>query len=261
DSLALTKGPTGAPALDSVVLAQAVRRARDAGIASARDWLASQPDNAHAQNAFLFSLVAANQFEPALRELDRLTVAPEGRDRADLAFLRARVLSEQGERREAVRTVARVMGPLRPRDFALEQLPIEALGEVTGGAGLLGYAGKVELAGRNLDLAAELSATFLPANLGSRRVGRRTLYGHLLQSHLYTALGAPADQLKPIWDQVADSARRAPKASRAQIINFGWAAALGLFLQNPADPTPLDELQALDGVNAPPELRALSAID
>src|SRR5690606_14414673 len=117
------------------------------------------------------------------------------------------------------------------------------------------------LAGRNLDLAAELSATFLPANLGSRRVGRRTLYGHLLQSHLYTALGAPADQLKPIWDQVADSARRAPKASRAQIINFGWAAALGLFLQNPADPTPLDELQALDGVNAPPELRALSAID
>ena len=261
DSLALTKDPAGAAGLDSVVLAQAVRRARDAGIASARDWMASQPDNAHAQNAFLFSLLAANQFEPALRELDRLTVAPEGRDRADLAFLRARVLSEQGERREAVRTVARAMDTLRPRDFALEQLPIEALGEVTSGAGLLGYAGKVELAGRNLDLAAELSATFLPANLGSRRVGRRTLYGHLLQSHLFTALGAPADQLQPIWDQVADSARRAPKASRAQIINFGWAAALGLFLQNPADPMPLDELQALDGVTAPPELRALAAID
>lgn len=260
DSLVLTKNGGPRPGLDSAALAAAVRRARQQGVAAAAGWLGQQPANAHAQNAYLFALMVSNQHEQARREAERLRAAPEGRDRADLPFLLARAQAAQGDRREAIRTIARALDTLEAQHFDVPRLPLETVEEVASGANLLGYAGKVELADRNLQLAAELSAEYMPSTSGSQRVEGRTLYGHLLQSHLFAALGAPASKLRPIWEEVADSARRAPRANRSQIINFGWAAAVGLFLQNPADPTPLDELQALDGSAVPPQLRALTAL-
>jgi hypothetical protein len=82
----------------------------------------------------------------------------------------------------------------------------------------------------------------------------------MLRSHLYTARGGPADSLRAIWDAVADTARRAPRGDRASLITYGWGAAVGLFLQNPADPAPLQELAALGAGETPPELRALMAL-
>ena len=80
------------------------------------------------------------------------------------------------------------------------------------------------------------------------------------RSQLYTALGAPGPVLRQIWSTVADSARKTTRSAQGSVANYGWAAAVGSFLQNPADPTPLDELQALDGGKTPPELRAMSAL-
>jgi len=259
DSLTLTKGGGPRPGLDSFALTRAIDRARTEGIAASRDWIASQPDNHHAQNAYLYALLAADP--PAmLRELDRLGATPEGRSRPDLPFMRGRVLAAQGDLPEAVRTVSRALDTTAVADFKPADLPFESTSEVASAANWLGYAGKVDLAGRDLSLVADLNASFMPSATASQRVQGRTLYGHLLLGHLYAALGAPADRLRPVWEAVADSARRAPRAQRAQIATYAWPAALGLFLQNPADPAPLEAQQALDGVEAPPELRALTAL-
>ena len=129
------------------------------------------------------------------------------------------------------------------------------------GVNLLGWAGKLELATRNLELASDLNALYMPQHLGSRRVGNRTLYNHLYQSHLATALGAPTRELEAAWDAIADSARKTGKAGREAVITYGWAAALGLYLQDRSDPRPIEELQALGGGATPPEIEALRALD
>jgi serine/threonine-protein kinase len=261
DSLVATKGGSPKPGLDSTVLVQAVGRARSDGITSAREWLAHQPENVHAQNALIFALTAARQFEPALAEVDRLRHAPEGQNRADLPWMRAVVLTEQRDLKEAAKTVARALDTAKAEAFDNTRLTMDALNEVGNGANAAAYLGHVTVAQRNLDLHAEISAAWYPSHLGSQRLGDRSLLGHLWRSHLYTALGAPASNLRPIWDRVADSARRAPKAQRAGIASFGWAAAVGLYLQNRSDPTPLNELQALSGGPTPTELKALVALE
>jgi tetratricopeptide (TPR) repeat protein/TolB-like protein len=249
-------------ALDSASLAQAVRRARAEGIASARNWLAQQPDNVHAQNALVLSLATARQFPEALGEIDRLASRPRSAGRADLPFLRARVLTEAGNLDEAVRTVARAADTAQAGDFDLDRLPaLQTLSEVLHGANLLAMAGKVELAERNLALAAELNARWSPQLPGSRRAGERTLYHNLLDSHLATALGAPKERLAGIWQDVAEAVRRAPPENRENLANFGWAAVLGLFLQDRTNTRVLQEFSALGGGPAPAELEALAAFE
>jgi serine/threonine-protein kinase len=260
DSITWTKDGGPRPGLDSLELVQAIRRARGQGVAGAREWLIHQPDNVHAQNALISAMSAAHQTDAAIEEIDRLAQAPEGRGRVDLPFIRARVLGEQGEITEAARGLARALDTVVARGFDADRLPFQTVGEVSNGANLLAYLGKVDLASRNLELAAHISAAWMPAAAGSQVVGERTLWGHLLQSHLFTALGAPAAKLRAIWDEVADSARRTSKPARGRIIAFGWAAALGLFLQNPQDATTLNELQTLRGGATPPALMAMIAL-
>jgi eukaryotic-like serine/threonine-protein kinase len=262
DSIVVADAGGKSPHLDSLRLSQAVKRARADGIASAREWLAHQPSNAHAQNALINGLAAAKQLDAALAEVDRLTRSPEGAGRADLEFIRTQLLTQQGEYKEAVRAAAKALDSARAERFDAGTLPaFEALGEVSHGANVLAYAGKVTLASRTLDLAARIHDRWYPDMPGSGQLGDRSLYGHLLQSHLYTALGAPASKLRPIWDRIADSARRAPQAKRGSIAEFGWPAAVGLYLQDTSNPAPLNELSALGGGPSPPELKALVALE
>ncbi len=261
DSLALTASGGPRAGLDSLALAAALRLARAEGVVSARKWLTQQPDNVHAQNALIFALTAGDQFDAALSEISRLAAGPGASGRADLPFLRAQVQTEQGNMIEAVRTVERALDSVRAEDFDRERLPFTTIGEVMHGVNLLGWAGKLDLASRNLTLASRLSALYLPEQLGSRRVGTRTLYHHLYQSHLATALGAPTRELAGSWNAIADSARKTSKDEREAVVTFGWAAALGLYLQNRGDSRPIDEFQALSGGPVPPELEALRALD
>lgn len=258
----MTMGSDKPGTLDSTQLSQALTRARDQGIGSAREWLAQQPENAHAQNALINALATSRQFDAALAEINRIASGPEAAGRPDLGFLRAQILTQQGHPNEAAKVVAKTIDSARAENFDAGRLPaFEVLAEVTNGANVLAYAGQVDLASRTLDLAAQLSAQWNPEASGSDMLGRRTLYGHLLQSHLFTALGAPAERLRPVWEAVADSARRAPKAARGGIAEFGWAAAVGLFLQNPTNPTPLNEFTTLSGSSLPAELQAMIALE
>jgi serine/threonine-protein kinase len=258
----LNMGGDKAAVLDSGQAAQALKRARDQGVASAREWLVQQPENAHAQNALVNALATGRQFDAALAELTRIGNSPEASGRPDLAFLRAQILTQQGQPNEAAKVVAKAMDSVRPERFDAGRLPaFEVLAEVANGANVLAYAGQVDLASRTLDLAAQLSAQWNPEAAGSDKLGSRTLYGHLLQSHLFTALGAPAEHLRPVWEAVADSARRSPRTGRGSVAEFGWAAAVGLFLQNPSNPTPLNEFTALSGSALPAELQALLALE
>ncbi|MFN8653323.1 MAG: protein kinase [Gemmatimonadales bacterium] len=262
DSIVVADAASKTPKLDSARVSQAVQRARTDGISAAREWLTHQPENAHAQNALIYGYAVARQYDLALAEVDRLARSPEGAGRADLGFVRTQLVTQQGDLKEATRLAARALDSAKAESFDVGRLPaFETLGEVSAGANVLAYSGKVTLASRTLDLAARIHDRWYPDMPGSEQVGERSLYGHLLQSHLYTALGAPAAKLKPIWDQIADSARRAPKGSRGSIAEFGWAAAVGLYLQDTTDPTPINELSALGGGPAPPELKALVALE
>lgn len=262
DSIVIADAGSKAPKLDSLRLRQAVMRARGDGIAAAREWLTHQPGNAHAQNALIYGFAAAKQLDAALAEVDRLSRSPEGAGRADLDFVRTQLVVQQGDLKEATRLATKALDTAKPDSFDAGKLPaFETLGEVSNGANVLAYSGKVSLASRNLDLAARIHDRWYPEVTGSEQLGDRSLYGHMLQSHLYTALGAPAAKLRPIWEKIADSARRAPKARRGSIAEFGWAAAVGLYLQDTTDPAPLNELTALGGGTPPPELKALVALE
>jgi serine/threonine-protein kinase len=261
DSLVLADGGKAAR-LDSLRLRQAIQRARTDGIAIAREWLAHQPSNAHAQNALIYGFAAARQLDAAVAEVDRLGRVPEGAGRVDLGFVRTQLVAQQGDLREATRLAVKALDSAKAEQFDAGRLPaFETLGEVSNGANLLAYSGKVTLASRTLDLAAQIHDRWYPDMAGSEQLGDRSLYGHMLQSHLYTALGAPAAKLRPIWERIADSARRAPKARRGSIAEYGWVAAIGLYLQDTTDPAPLNELSALGGGAPPPELKALVALE
>jgi serine/threonine-protein kinase len=262
DSLTPTKNGEPGAGLTPDMISQSIQRARAEGISSARDWLVHQPGNVHAQNALIYALSAGHKFDAALAEVDRLAQDRGDGARADLPFVRARVLSEQGDIREASNTLVRALDTLRVDAFDTGRLPYETIGTLAHGANLLAYLGKVELARRDLDLAAAVGAAIAPDMLASQKLGDRSLMAYFYQSHLYTALGAPASRLlKPIWDRVADSARRAPRASKGSVAGFAWPAALGLFLQHPEDPTPMNELQALGGGEFPPELHAMVSLE
>lgn len=262
DSIVIADAGSKTPRLDSLKLRVAVQRARTDGIAAAREWLTHQPNNAHAQNALIYGFAAARQLDAAVAEVDRLSRSPEGAGRVDLDFLRTQLVVQQGDLKEATRLATKALDNAKPDSFDAGKLPaFEALGEVSNGANVLAYSGKVTLASRNLDLAARIHDRWYPEMAGSEQLGDRSLYGHMLQSHLYTALGAPAAKLRPIWERIADSARRAPKAQRGNIAEYGWAAAVGLYLQDTTDPAPLNELSALGGGAPPPELKALVALE
>jgi serine/threonine-protein kinase len=262
DSIVVADAASKTPKLDSLRLTQSIQRARTDGIAAAREWLTHQPENAHAQNALIFGYAVARQFDASLAEVDRLSRSPEGAGRVDLDFIRTQLVAQQGDLKEATRLAAKALDSAKAERFDAGRLPaFETLGEVSNGANLLAYSGKVALASKTLDLAAQIHDRWYPDMAGSEQVGDRSLYGHMLQSHLYTALGAPAAKLRPIWNQISDSARRAPKAARKGIAEFGWAAAVGLYLQDTTDPTPINELSALGGGAPPPELKALVALE
>jgi serine/threonine-protein kinase len=260
DSVVFRRGPE-APVMDTVELARAVLRARAEGLTAARTWLAHQPANVQAQNASIRALSVARAHAAALAELDRMAADPMSAARADLPFLRAQVLAAQGNYRDAARLVADVMDSVNADDFDRSKLPIETVSEVLNGANLLAYSGRAKLAGRNLDLAAEIAATWMPGALGSTRAARRTLAGHLYRGHLLLSLGAPSDMIAETWRQVAEQARGAPESERAEIAHFGWPAAVGLFLGDPRGSQALKELEALGGGPPASELRAFAALD
>jgi eukaryotic-like serine/threonine-protein kinase len=260
DSLTAVRYGGGRSTPDSLTLLRAGQLARDDGLAMARNWLTSQPDNAHAQNALLRAEVVRGDQQGALASVTQFTRPGAPTRRPDLPFVRARLQAAGGEVNDAVKTVARALDTTRADQFDAGQLPaLEAVSDVASAANILMHTGRVQMADDVLQLAAGIRSEWNPEALWAKQVGGRSLYGQLLSANLYAAIGAP-ERLKPIWDAISEEARQTPKATRSQVTQYGWAAAVGLFLANPSDPTPLNQLQALGGGELPPELLAVLAI-
>jgi serine/threonine-protein kinase len=260
DSLALVKRGTGRLGVDSVVLVRSVQRARDSGLAMARTWVANQPDNAHAQNAVLSAQAVRGDFQGALNSIEQFLRPGATTRRPDLPFVKARLQAAMGDFTEATRSITRALRSSQPADFDPAQLPAgEAINDVSSAANLLVFTGQIGLAQQTLDFAARIRAGWHPDAPWAREVGGRPLFGDLLLSNLFASVGVP-EQLKPIWAAVAEEARKTPKSQRSALADYGWSAAIGLFLANPSDPTPLNELIALGDGEPPAEIRAIRAL-
>ncbi|HXE58392.1 MAG TPA: serine/threonine-protein kinase [Gemmatimonadales bacterium] len=260
DSFAPVHGPDGRRRLDSVQVAQAVQRARAAAVAAARSWVASQPETPRAYTALIEAYVASEDYPAALQQLTQMRRTPGTAARPDLPFIEARVRLEAGDVAGSRATLVRALDSTRPGDFRAGVLPHTALGDVLGAANVFAYAGDLENAERTIDLADGVRRalqmpdghTEVPA---PDRDWRRVMLGHL-----YSATGAPVDRLRRLWQATADAARSAPPTKRAEIVEGGWIAALGLFLSPAGDASALGELQALGGGVPPKEVLALLAL-
>ena len=208
----------------------------------------------------LTAQIARADYAAALAAVSRFTQPGVPMPRPDLPFVKARVQAALGDLAEAIRTLARAVDSTRPQAFDPGRLPgLEALGDVAAAANVPAYTGQIALAERTLQLVAEVRRGWTPEALSAREAGGRTLYEHSLLATLYASIGAP-EKLRPIWNAVAELARQTPRNERGQVAQFGWLAAMGLYLANPGDPTPLNELAALDGGEPPVEIRALQAL-
>lgn len=263
DSFAVPEDDRGRKLLDSATVAAGIDRARLAGITSARSWIASQPENPHAQNALIEALAAAQNYPAALAEVNRIRSTPTGAARPDLPFIRARLLTESGDFGSAEREVRGAIDSTTPEDFARYSegtLPPETVSLLSAGANLLAYHGKVREAQQVVELAGQVQAEWFENSMWSRKLGGEPAWTQLFLGHLYTSVGAPVSALHATWDAVSDGVKAAPRADRKELMQFGWPSALGLFLSDEADSAALREFAGTRGEKLPPEIRVLQAI-
>jgi tetratricopeptide (TPR) repeat protein len=115
DSFALATAPDGRPQLDSLALEAAVRRARAAGLTTARDWVSTQPSTLRAHGAMVDAYLASGNFDAALGEVDRFrnttSVHPE------LPFVEARIRFASGDVDRAAEQLRTALDTVAPQDF------------------------------------------------------------------------------------------------------------------------------------------------
>ncbi len=265
DSFAVPEDDRGRRLLDSATVSAGIDRARLAGITSARSWIASQPENPHAQNALIEALAAAQNYPAALAEVNRIQSTSGGRrpSRSCPSFVPACSPSPVTSG-SAEREVRAAIDSTTAEDFARYSegtLPSETVGILSAGANLLAYHGKV----REAQQAIELGRPGAGAVVREQHVESQTRQGsrawtQLFLGHLYTSVGAPVSALHATWDAVSDGVKAAPRADRKELMQFGWPSALGLFLSDEADSAALREFAGTRGEKLPPEVRVLQAI-
>jgi tetratricopeptide (TPR) repeat protein/TolB-like protein len=263
DSFAVPEDERGRRLLDSATVASGIERARATGIASARNWVANQPENPHAQSALIEAFSAAQNYPAALAEVSRIRSTSGGSTRPDLPFLRARLLTEAGDFGGAEREVRAAMDSTTPKDFARYSegtLPPETISTLSAGANLLAYHGKVREAEQTIELAGQVQAQWFEGSMWSRKLGNHSAWTQLTLGHLYTSVGAPVSALHATWEAVSEGVKAAPRADRKELMQYGWPSALGLFLSDEADSGALREFAGARGETIPPEVRALQAI-
>jgi serine/threonine-protein kinase len=251
------------PVLDSATVAAGIQRARTTGVQSARSWVASQPDNPHAQGALIDAFAAQQNFPAALAEVRRIQSTPNGATRPDLPFVQARLMTEAGDLAGAERTIRAALDSTTVDDFlrySQGTLPPGTISTVSAGANLLAYHGKVRDAERAIELAGRVQAGWFATAMWSRKIGRESAWTQQVLGHLYTSVGGPAVSLRATWDAVSDAAKAASKTDRKEVMWYGWPAALGLFLTDEADSGALLELASARGEPLPSEVRALQAL-
>ncbi|HEX7024983.1 MAG TPA: hypothetical protein VF187_09210, partial [Gemmatimonadales bacterium] len=250
----------GRPALDSASRDASLRRARTDAVQTARAWVALQPLTARAHHALFEAYFASEDYPSASREvgeLRRLLPAP-GRDLA--AYLEARVRFARGDTRLAADLVRSTTASLAGKTPELPDFGREFVSDVMSGANPLAYQGDLDGAADVIALGDAIRrATALPES-ESGIWNQDGVWEWSRLAQLYSAAGGPARDLHRVWTNLAQSARRGPRADQAALAGAGAAAAVGLLLSPDADARPVEELEALTGRPSAPAVRALAAL-
>ncbi len=257
DSFALAAAPDGRPLVDSLTLQTAIRRARAAGLSTARNWVATQPGTLRAHGAMVDAYLASGNYDAALGEVDRFRnttpLHPE------LPFVEARIRFASGDVDRAAAQLRTALDTVAPQDFRPYQGTPTVVLDIAAAANVFAYQGDLANAAKALDLADQVRREVVkhPAD-GSDAMDeswRRVVLGEL-----YAGVGVPAASLRQVWQSAAEAGRMAAAESRKHLVHSGESAAIGLFTGPSADSTALVEYQAMTGEALSPEVRALLAL-
>jgi tetratricopeptide (TPR) repeat protein len=256
DSFAVTRTSTGRALLDSTTVKEAVQRARAEALATARNWVATQPTTLRAHGAMVNAYVSAGNYGGALSELERFRLATPLHP--ELPFVEARVHFASGDVNRAATQLRSALDSVASKDFRLYQGTPTVVSDIAAAANVFAYQGDLTNAAKVLDLADQVrrEVSAHPKWTGPKGEGwRRARLGEL-----YAAAGGPPSALREIWQGTAEEARMSPAEQRKHIAHTGASAAIGLFTGVAADTTALHELQVISGLPAAKEVRALLAV-
>jgi eukaryotic-like serine/threonine-protein kinase len=259
DSFAATTGKVKPP-LDSLTRAAAVHRARADAVETARGWVASQPGTARARHALFEAYFASEDWGNASREVAELArlLPQEGRNLS--AYLEARVRFAKGDARSAAALVKSTTAAFGGRAPALPDFGREFVSDVMAGANTLAYQGDLGGAADVIALGDAIRRATQTPEAPATIWDQDEVWQWSRLAQLYSAAGGPSRELRRVWSDLADAARRAPAAHRASVAGAGAAAAVGLLLGPDPDSRPLAELEILTGRPAEPAIRALAAL-
>ncbi len=246
----------GRPAFDSATVAAAQRRARAAGIVSARAWSTAQPATGRAHLAMVDALLADEQYTEAMAELTRFRAADPTNPEAP--FLQARVRFVSGDGPRAAAELKSALAGITAGDFAGAEDAPTVMMDVLAGANIFAYYGDLASAARVLELADEIRTEVLPASMPTTMKGGDWKRG--MQAALYGAAGVPTPVLERLWNATLEEARSVPPEKREAVFRSGGDAAIGLLTGPAGDAGPAEEYVATTGQPLPPELAALMAL-
>lgn len=258
DSFALAAGPGGRPLLDSLVLQSAVRRARAAGLNTARDWVATQPSTLRAHGAMVDAYLASGNFNAALGEVDRFRnttpLHPE------LPFVEARIRFASGEVEQAAEQLRTALDTVAPQDFRPYQGTPTVVLDIAAAANVFAYQGDLANAAKALDLADQVRREVVKHPAGDPGNAMDESWRRVVLGELYAGVGVPAASLRQVWQSAAEAGRMAGPDARKHLVHSGASAAIGLFTGPSADSTALVEYRSMTGESLSPEVRALLAL-
>ena len=154
DSFALAFREDGRALVDSATLQSAIRRARAAGLSTARSWIASQPTTLRAHGAMVDAYLATGNYDAALGEVARFRnstpVHPE------LPFVEARIRFASGDVDRAASQLRTALDTVAPQDFRPYQGTPTVVMDIAAAANVFAYQGDLANAAKALDLADQV---------------------------------------------------------------------------------------------------------
>jgi serine/threonine protein kinase/tetratricopeptide (TPR) repeat protein len=256
DSFAVAWSGAGKPLMDSLTVRAAVQRARAEALASARNWVASQPTTLRAHGAMVNAYVSAGNFTGAISEVERFRQATPLHP--ELPFVEARIRFASGDIDRAAAQLRTALDTAAPKDFRTYEGTPTVVMDIAAAANVFAYQGDLINAAKALDLADQVRREVVHQ---TGQGGEKTeMWRRVVLGELYAAAGGPTSALRQIWQGAAEAARMAPADERRHVIHSGATAAIGLFTGLAADTTAVTELHAISGEPTAKEVRALLAV-
>jgi tetratricopeptide (TPR) repeat protein len=241
-----------------MTLQDAIRRARAAGLSTARSWIASQPATLRAHGAMVDAYIATGNFDAALGEVARFRnstpVHPE------LPFVEARIRFASGDVERAADQLRTALDTVAPQDFRPYQGTPTVVMDIAAAANVFAYQGDLSNAAKALDLADQVRREVVKHPAGKAEGPWDESWRRVVLGELYAGVGVPASSLRQVWQSAAEAGRMVAADSRKHLVHSGASAAIGLFTGPSADSSALVEYRAMTGDQLAPEVQALLAL-